>query len=64
MSFDFFCQAAGCYGLEVDREKLAGFERFYNNFYDGICEITQKLYNISQGKPANGEAESAQAAGE
>ena len=56
MSFDFLCQAAKCYGLKIDREELAGFELFYNNYYDIMCEITQKLYDFSRGRDITQEA--------
>lgn len=46
MSYDFLFGAAAAFDLEPDREKLAGFERFYNSIYSVVMDCIQGLYQV------------------
>lgn len=46
MSYDFLTGAFAAFGLEIDHEQAAGFERFYRSIYDTLSDCIQGLYQI------------------
>lgn len=46
MSYDFLTGAFAAFGLEIDHEQAAGFERFYRSIYDTLSDCIQGLNQI------------------